>query len=87
MPPGDLAVHLAPGAIAAVLVGDPAWQPSARFAQNPTGRLLDGSTGQLTYPGNPWAVLETQQVRALPPLWGTFPPWSWDPGTQRFIAT
>ena len=77
---------LAPGIIAAVLVGNPSWQPTVRPVQQPTGYHVNASTGQPAQPGTPLAVPEMRQVPAYPPLWGAYPRWCWDPGAQRFIA-
>jgi hypothetical protein len=84
--PDNPALRLVREAIVAVLVEFRAWQPSPRYFPNPTGRLLDRQSGELTYPGNPMAVPEMQQVQALHPLWGSFPRWYWDPAAQGFTA-
>lgn len=86
VPAENPALSLAPGVITAVLVGNPAWQPSVRLVQQPTGYYVDVSTGQPTPPDNPLAEPQMHQISAYPPLWGTCPRWYWDPGAQRFIV-
>jgi hypothetical protein len=86
VPAENPGLHLAPGVITAVLVGNPSWQPTVKLTQQPTGHYIDASTGQPVQPGHPLAHPEMHQVPAYPPLWGTYPRWCWDPGAQRFIA-
>lgn len=77
---------LTPGIIAAVLVGDPRWQPSLKLIRQLTGYYVNVATGQYTHLGDPLAHAETREVPSYPPQWGRFPRWYWDKGTQQFIA-
>lgn len=64
MPTENPALHLEPADIAAILVADPSWQP-IRYGP---GHLVDGSTGEYTHPGNPYAI-EGPPIPMLPPHW------------------
>lgn len=86
VPTENPSLYLTPGSIAAVLVGSPSWQPTVMLTQQPTGHYIDASTGEPVQAGHPRAYPEMHQVPGYPPLWGTYPRWYWDPGTQRLMA-
>lgn len=79
-------LRLPPGAISAVLVGHPSWQPSVRPVPQRTGHYVNVSSGRRAQPDDPLAQPEMRQVPAYPPLWGTYPRWYWEPGQHRLLA-
>lgn len=86
VPPSDPSLYLTTGAVTAVLVGDPRWQPTMRPVRQPTGYYINASTGQYTRPDDPLAQPETREVLGYPAQWGSFPRWYWDANTQQFFA-
>lgn len=78
--PGYAGVPLGTDNVVGILMGDPTWQPSQRSVDR--GDLIDGRTGELIDPGNPYA---RPYIRpGLPPLWeATALRLYWEPNTQR----
>ncbi|MGW6445171.1 hypothetical protein [Lentzea sp. NPDC055074] len=75
--------------VAALLIGEPDWQPSVRQIRVQTGGFVDMSTGQPTYfdGSNPYLVPEEREILALPRLWQSTPRWYWDATAEDFIQT
>lgn len=86
LPPfeGTGGVSLLPGSVMAVLVGDPAWQPSSRGWPPDPRRLINSQTGMEAWPGDPLAVPDPRPVAAVHPFWGHVPVVSWVPETGSF---
>lgn len=84
--PPDTAVPLSAGGLAAVVVGDPAWQPSIRYWPPDPRRMISAETGQETWPGDPHGVPDMgPPAQAEHPSWGRIPVVAWDAGLQSLI--
>lgn len=82
----DGSVPLWTGGLAAVLVGDPDWQPTVRYWPPQPMRMISAETGMETWPGDPLAVPDMgPPVQAAHPLWGKVPIVAWDAGSQALI--
>ncbi|GAA1616403.1 hypothetical protein GCM10009789_82990 [Kribbella sancticallisti] len=65
----DLSPYPRPTPAAAVLLGDPNWQPSTRLAPFRTGRFFNGETGEEVAGDHPNAHPYMEQRWALPRIW------------------
>jgi len=79
VPPNDTVLHLPPGSVPVILVGDPQWQPSA-LVQRTVFVDHYGMPAAPGQPGHPQIV----DVPELPHLWSAaVERWYWDPASQQ----